>query len=104
MNSRYNRCERCVTDKTECVECIENPIYENIPRGSRFKAYNPVCPRGFTDCVYDPAYIYLYHNDWYHKLYGNISPEFAIYVENGCMESFLADPEMNYYCYDDEDK
>ena len=43
--------------------------------------YNPVCPIGYTDCVYDPAYIQYHYPDWYKDLYGK-----------------------EYYCYDDEDK
>ena len=66
--------------------------------------YNPLCPRGFNDCVNDPAYINFYHPEWYKKLYVDMTPEEALYVENGCMESLKRDPEMNYYCYDDEDK
>ena len=33
-----------------------------------------------------------------------MTPEEAIYKENGCWDSYQNDPEMNYYCYDDEDK
>lgn len=36
------------------------------------KDYTPVCPRGYTDCVYDPAYIKFSSPEWYKELYGDI--------------------------------
>lgn len=66
--------------------------------------YKPVCPRGYDDCVCDPAYIKANHSKWYHDLYGDVSPEKAILVENGCMQRYVEDPDEEYYCYDDEDK
>lgn len=101
---KLSKCERCVQDKELCVNCRDNPIYHNIPRHSLYMYYKPVCPRGFEDCVCDPAYIKFHYPDWYKELYGDMTPEEAIYKENGCWDSFQNDPEMNYYCYDDEDK
>ena len=46
--------------------------------------YKPLCPRGYDDCVWDPAYIFFNYPDWYKKLYGDLSPEEAIFVKNGC--------------------
>lgn len=66
--------------------------------------YKPLCPRGYDDCVWDPAYIFFNYPDWYKKLYGDLSPEEAIFVKNGCHEKALLDPDEKYYCYDDEDK
>ena len=31
--------------------------------------YKPVCPRGYDDCIWDPAYIFYNYPDWYKKLY-----------------------------------
>lgn len=98
------KCERCVQDKELCMNCRDNPIYHNVPRHSLYMDYKPACPRGFTDCVTDPAYIKFHYPDWYKELYGDMTPEEAIYRENGCWDSYQNDPEMNYYCYDDEDK
>ena len=76
--------------------CIENaPI-----KPSELK-YTPTCPRGYTDCVYDPAYIKFNHPEWYQHLYGDKTPEEASYE---CQELMKKDPNEEYHCYDDEDK
>ena len=99
----WNKCEECINKKTGlCQVCTDNP---KAPRISYFQLYKPVCPRGFDDCVSDPAYIKYHHPEWYKELYGEKTPEEAIRdEEDGCWERFVNDPEMNYYCYDDEDK
>lgn len=66
--------------------------------------YTPVCPRGYTDCVCDPAYIKFRHPEWYNKLYGDKTPEEAAHERGGCFDRLKEDPEEKYYCYDDEDK
>lgn len=67
--------------------------------------YNPVCPRGYTNCVNDPAYILYTNPNYYKKVYRNMTPAQAIFVEDGCIDSVKKDPnEKKYYCYDDEDK
>ena len=53
--------------------------------------YNPVCPFGYDDCVWDPAYIKANYPEWYTKLYGDKTPE-----EVGC--------DTDSCFYDDEDK
>ena len=58
---------------------------------------------GATDCVRDPAYIKYYYPDWYTNLYGDKTPEEAVYVKNGCYDRFIKDSKYNS-CYDDEDK
>lgn len=68
------------------------------------KDYTPTCPRGYVDCVHDPAYIKHHHPDWYAKLYGDKTPEEAAHEENGCFDRATEDPDEEYYCYDDEDK
>ena len=97
-------CDSCVVDKSLCVKCRDNPIYSDYPKRSMFKAYIPVCPRGYEDCVYDPAYIKCEHPEWYEELYGELSPEEAIYVEDGCYERVKNDPDEYRFCYDYEDK
>lgn len=57
--------------------------------------YEPTCPQGFSDCVYDPAYIKCYHPQYYKRLYGELTPEEV--SKKRC----IAD---DAYCYDDEDK
>lgn len=103
MNNKWP-CNKCATSKDQCVNCIDNPIYANYPKKSKFSVYAPVCPRGYSDCVNDPAYIKFYHPEWYKELYGTMEPAEAIHKPNGCLESFRGDPDMEYYCYDDEDK
>lgn len=98
------RCDKCVAPKSLCIKCRENPIYAEVPQYSQFRVYNPVCPRGYTDCVGDPAYIKCYHPSWYQKLYGDLTPVQALEVPNGCMDSVRKDPDEHFYCYDDEDK
>lgn len=66
--------------------------------------YKPVCPRGYTDCVCDPAYIKYHHPEWYKEMYGDLSPEEAARIEDSCYDRFREDPDEKYYCYDDEDK
>ena len=99
---RIAHCAKCVTNKIFCKDCIDNPIYADYPVSSRFSAYIPTCPRGYTDCVNDPAYIRFYNPDWYKELYGDIPPEEA--MQKDCMKRFIEDPDEKYYCYDDEDK
>lgn len=66
--------------------------------------YKPVCPRGYDDCVRDPAYIQYHYPDWYAELYGDLAPWQAILAEGGCLERAAEDPDEKFYCYDDEDK
>jgi hypothetical protein len=80
-------------------------ILASLPKSSRFIPYVPICPRGFVDCVWDPAYILYTDPDWYKELYGDKTPLEALWVDGGCMEKIEKDPKMEkYYCYDDEDK
>ena len=103
-----NLCDICASDKSNCSECKDHPevrkIIASLPKRSYFREYNPVCPRGYTDCVCDPAYMKYHHPGWYMELYGDKTPEEAIHEENGCMDRFINDPDEEYYCYDDEDK
>lgn len=109
-----DRCKRCIIPKANldenlCLECRDNPVVQRIlmslPRLSHYLEYMPTCPRGYTDCVYDPAYIHFHYPDWYKELYGDKTPLDALWVDGGCMEKVEKDPKMEkYYCYDDEDK
>lgn len=96
-----NKCERCVSSKDLCLKCCDNPLYANIPKISMFKTYIPTCPRGYHDCVNDPAYIKYYHPEWYKELYGDKTPYEAA---EECRQAVIEDPNEKYYCYDDEDK
>ncbi len=97
-----NRCDECV-NKSACEECRENPKWANVPKFSKFMTYIPTCPRGYDDCVCDPAYIKYHHPEWYAKLYGDKTPEEASKT-GSCQEAFEDDPDEEYYCYDNEDK
>ena len=92
-----SRCDICVTDKSRCNDCKENPKYAHIPTVSLFSCYVPTCPFGMDDCVGDPAYIKYHYPDWYKELYGDISPEEASKQSCSSYEHF-------WECYDDEDK
>ena len=105
-----SRCEKCVAPKANpnkniCLECRDNPVVQRIlmtlPRSSHFLYYIAVCPRGFADCIYDPAYIKFHYPDWYKELYGDKTPYEAA---EKCRVRVKEDPTMEYYCYDDEDK
>lgn len=98
------QCDKCVTDRSLCDGCRDNPKYADYPHKSLFMEYKPVCPRGYVDCVYDPAYIKHYHPEWYKKLYGSKTPEEAAHEKNKCYDKLKEDPDEEYYCYDDEDK
>lgn len=65
---------------------------------SNERNYQPVCPKGYKDCVYDPAYVKHNYPEWYAKLYGSLS------VEEAANQSCLAQINEEYECYDDEDK
>lgn len=60
--------------------------------------YKPLCPYGYMDCVWDPAYIYNTYPNWYKKLYGDITPEEAL-AEGHCCRNCVGGNQ-----YDDEDK
>lgn len=97
----YNKCKECVTDKSLCTFCPDNPEYVHIERYSLFSAYKPTCPRGFSDCVRDPAYIKYNYPSLYAEYYGDKTPEEAA---EGCRKRVEEDPDMEGFCYDDEDK
>ena len=101
----WNKCDKCVSDKSLCSHCRDNPevqkILASLPKLSFFMNYVPVCPRGYLDCVYDPAYIHFHYPDWYKELYGDKTPEEAA---EKCRQKMFEDPDEENYCYDDEDK
>lgn len=101
-------CNRCVTDKSLCEQCCDNPKYANIPRQSQFSAYIPTCPFGAEACILDPAYIKYSDPEWYQELYGDISPQEALQSEeNYCLDYYAKHKDDKYaWCphYDDEDK
>ena len=90
---RLTVCDRIELNQRHKSEQITEP-----------EPYTPVCPRGYVDCVRDPAYIKYHYPDWYAKLYGDLTPLQAILTEGGCLERTVEDPDEEYYCYDDEDK
>ena len=96
-----DKCSICVASKTLCEECRDNPKYKDYPHFSQFQPYIPTCPRGYTDCVGDPAYIKWSDPKWYKELYGDKTPYEAA---EECRRSALEDPDEEYFCYDTEDK
>lgn len=90
-----SKCEKCITDKSNCNICKDNPKYADYPKRSFYSEYIPLCPHGYEDCVNDPAYLKYYYQEWYRSMYGDKTPEELVKEE--------CDP-LDNYCYDDEDK
>lgn len=59
--------------------------------------YEPTCPRGHKDCIYDPAYIRCYYSP-------NMTEAEFEEKKTNCIQRLNDDPEERYYCYDNEDK
>ena len=78
--------------KSEDTDFIETLCMEGQNQFKTVK-YKNTCPHGYTDCVWDPAYIYATYPIWYKKLYGDALP-----VEVACESC------PNGERYDDEDK
>lgn len=87
---------------SDLLELRRKHKHEQTPEPT--EPYTPVCPRGYTDCVRDPAYIQYHYPEWYAELYGDLAPWQAILTAGGCLERTVEDPDEKYYCYDDEDK
>ncbi len=89
-----------------CNKCAHDlKIYlDNMELHSATKQffYTPLCPRGYSDCVCDPAYIHFMHPDWYEAMYGDKSPEEV--VRETCQKRVDEDTDGKFYCYDNEDK
>ena len=104
----YNKCDKCVSDKSWCSQCRDHPdvqkILTSLPKQSCFMYYKPVCPRGYVDWIWDPGYIWYHYPNWYKELYGDLKPEDAIKQKGSCLDKVAADPDEEDYCYDDEDK
>ena len=103
-------CEFCIfnnalDNKSVCGNCRDNPLVQKIlqalPKNSYFQTYQPVCPCGHSDCIYDPAYIKYYDPEWYEDLYGNLTPEEAINTNSECAKY---SNDMHCMLYDNEDK
>lgn len=76
----------------------------NDTRKIEIEKYKPVCPRGYEDCIWDPARIQYTNPEWYKRLYGDMTPEEAVNAPLGCRDKVNRDPDEKYYCYDDEEK
>lgn len=94
-----NYSNTCMTDRKHCLNCTK--FYEKFTLQDYYKPYIPTCPRGYTDCVNDPAYIKYYHEEWYKDIYGELTPYEAA---EKCRKAVEEDPDEEFYCYDDEDK
>ncbi len=108
-------CKYCVADKSNCEKCLTNPKYKDFKNFFESdnseeyynaallerQGYLPTCPRGYNDCIGDPAYIKYHYPDWYKELYGDKTPYEAA---EECRKAMEEDPDEEYYCYDDEDK
>lgn len=92
--------------KTRIYEDDGTRLQQGIDCDNKFKEtwYKPTCPRGYRDCISDPAYIKANHSEWYKEMYGDLEPEEVIKLEGNCLQRVKEDPNEEYYCYDDEDK
>ena len=84
-------CNLCSTDRKYCKNCSDNPIY---PSHSYFKPYRyePFCPFGFTDCIYDPNYLAI-----------TAPTEDIEYCKKECLEAYEAGKGIDacpYYDYE----
>lgn len=84
-------CNLCSTDRKYCKNCSDNPIY---PSHSYFKPcrYEPFCPFGFTDCIYDPNYLAI-----------TAPTEDIEYCKKECLEAYEAGKGIDacpYYDYE----
>ena len=73
-----SKCSRCFTknytDKSLCNQCLDNPIYNNVPKKSQFTHYNLLCPIGKEDCKYDSAAIAFWYPELYDVMFGDLTP------------------------------
>lgn len=84
-----------INEKINDMLGITNEEFNNLKRTYLYTEYIPTCPKGYIDCISDPAYIKYHHPNWYKELYGEKTPE-----EVSKEECDINDE----YCYDDEDK
>ena len=87
-----------MNDIKDYVKRLKDSPVETLPLD-----YTPVCPKGYTDCIWDPAYIQFNHPKWYKELYGDMPPAKAVLTDEGCYEMIKQHPEICFY-YDNEDK
>lgn len=90
------KCSRCYADRNLCDKCIDNPIYDEVPKSSKFLDYPICCPYGRVDCINDPGYEYVFHNETHKRWNGNVP-----YTQIECFYSRAC--ECGEY-YDSEDK
>ena len=89
MSRACHMMRACMNEGELCDSCSRNLAFTDY-----FKAYNPTCRFGHDDCVNDPAYIFCYHKQWYHEMWGDVLPQDVTDCDS-CAEG--SD-------YDDEDK
>ena len=77
------------------LTCVIKDLMETDSWEEASRRYIPVCPKGFVDCVYDPAYIKYYHPQWYDRIYNGLTPQEAADI-------YCSEREAS--CYDYEDK
>lgn len=94
-----SKCKRtdCCINKIYCKSCSE--YYGYIPKQSLYTDYIPVCPLGYGDCIYDPAYLKRNYPDYYKEEFGELTPFEASLTEH-CQLCVKNDGIQ----YDDEDK
>lgn len=90
------------SDDDEDNTCPLQMAYNSSTHETEY--YKPVCPRGYVDCIYDPAYTKASDPEWYKEHYGDMSPSDVISLPGECLDRVKNDPEEHGYCYDDEDK
>ena len=90
------KCDRCYASKHFCDKCIDNPIYEDVPKTSMYQDYPICCPYRGIDCIHDPGYEYVFHRKFYERWNGSIPYSQAKCIYEGVCE--------NFEYYDSEDK
>lgn len=89
-------CRKCKRQKYLCEICKKMSTSDFV------LDYTPVCPRGYLDCMSDPGYMKHNRPELYKEIYGDLSPEDAIKVSNGCLERVKVDPDEANWCYIEE--
>lgn len=87
----------------QLIEYMKGRLDREIDeRKRKSMPYEAVCPRGYLDCVRDPAYIKYNQPHLYSQLYGDVTPAQAVRERDGCLEQVYRDPEETHYCYEPE--
>lgn len=93
LSSELETVKRELADLRLDVRLTANDLATKLSRRTVTQPYKPTCVLGYTDCIYDPAYIRAHHRDWWIELGMPTSCSHTSEMEEGWCRA-----------YDDEDK